>query len=473
MHVYRPAPGAFWRDKTEMCNAVAHAIDYPCTMVQVDADEMWDAGQLETIPALLASHARNSNEPSCAYFHCHFFLAPDLVTTSLGEYSHRSFEWLRAWQFRPGMQWIAHAPPTLAWRDVARGEWKALHGEACVGHEDTAAAGLAFSHHAYVTEEQVRFKEKFYGYDGALAQWRALSRSTERPVCVSKYLRWVSDVEGESASCKTWADSLDRAAIVPHVAAVPMITRPEREKLLREQIAAFESNATVKPRAPRASLDARRKRSLGVEPLAHGHTDPALACMPPSDAELESAVADEDSRKNHVVIDLVAFQLQPAANGGITRVWTHLLPAVVAELRAITTPFGLRVTLLDREPRSRKRAAGRRIAALARAVVDSFVFTDRFSLDIREVPLCVVRAGACRCSESNQWHPPWPSPTASRRCAGTRRISPRYRLMLTTICWRTCVRSWEQRLSSARRSLALRDGKRTGRSGTTRSSCMI
>eukprot|EP00968_Pinguiococcus_pyrenoidosus_P022162 scaffold3051_cov236-Pinguiococcus_pyrenoidosus.AAC.1 len=74
---------------------------------------------------------------------------------------------LRAFRLNPWRSiWVSHAPPQLL--ELRDGDWHRLPDLQCIRHEETAAVGLVFTHHAYVLEEQVRFKEAFYGYGGAV-----------------------------------------------------------------------------------------------------------------------------------------------------------------------------------------------------------------------------------------------------------------------------------------------------------------
>jgi len=41
-------------------------------------------------------------------------------------------------------------------------------------HEETEQLGLIFQHFAYVTPQQLRFKEQYYGYTNAASQWMEL-----------------------------------------------------------------------------------------------------------------------------------------------------------------------------------------------------------------------------------------------------------------------------------------------------------
>ncbi|MDR3627618.1 MAG: hypothetical protein P4L45_12325, partial [Ignavibacteriaceae bacterium] len=47
--------------------------------------------------------------------------------------------------------------------------------------------------YAYTTEEQLKFKEIYYGYSGALDKWKELNAQTDYPVCLKDYFDWVND----------------------------------------------------------------------------------------------------------------------------------------------------------------------------------------------------------------------------------------------------------------------------------------
>ena len=53
--------------------------------------------------------------------------------------------------------------------------------------------GLVFQHYAYATEAQIRFKESYYGYAGAVAQWRQLQQSEKFPQRLADHFAWVKD----------------------------------------------------------------------------------------------------------------------------------------------------------------------------------------------------------------------------------------------------------------------------------------
>lgn len=198
----------FWRDKIEMINTGIFSLERECILVQIDADELWTADQLielrymflqereenaevlgqtagpkdNDIPrdteaitnGVLASEYTRTHRVSgtggqerlnparkmrreCAYFDCHFFVGPNLVTVTEDGWGHnKSNEWLRAWIFRPSESlWLRHAPPELARYDEASG-WRLLIGDACISREVTRKRGLVFTHYAYALEEQVK-----------------------------------------------------------------------------------------------------------------------------------------------------------------------------------------------------------------------------------------------------------------------------------------------------------------------------
>lgn len=201
----------FWRDKIEMVNAAVFSMERECLLVQIDSDELWTADQLieirdmflqereqaaiarGNITGLNNKSAENNRDGrpndartsetseqgdasdgeeqrrsaptrkarECAYFDCHFFVGPNLVTVTEDGWGHStSSEWLRAWIFRPSESlWLRHAPPELARHGEASG-WRLLVGDACVSREETRQRGLVFTHYAYALEKQVWIEDQ-------------------------------------------------------------------------------------------------------------------------------------------------------------------------------------------------------------------------------------------------------------------------------------------------------------------------
>lgn len=187
--IYRPQPGKFWDGKREMVNAPLSAIGEQALLVQVDSDELWTVEQLERLSRAFAE----SPEKTAAFFFCHYFVGPELVIGTRNTYGNNSsYEWLRAWRFFPGSRWEAHEPPRLM-APLAGGRMIDLAAIRPFTHAETESMGLVFQHYAYVTEDQARFKESYYGYADAVTHWSKLQRCTDLPALVSSYLPWVKD----------------------------------------------------------------------------------------------------------------------------------------------------------------------------------------------------------------------------------------------------------------------------------------
>jgi len=156
---------------------------------EIDADEIWTAGQLAAGRKLFLDHPSKT----AALYWCWYFVGPDLVISTRNCYANNpQMEWLRTWRFRPGMRWAAHEPPVLV-EPLADGRYRSVAQVDPLLHAETEAAGLVFQHYAYATREQVRFKEDYYGYRGAVARWAALQAAEEFPVMLRDYFPWVRD----------------------------------------------------------------------------------------------------------------------------------------------------------------------------------------------------------------------------------------------------------------------------------------
>lgn len=189
--LYRKPHGAFWNGKLEMVNAPLANIREACLLWQVDSDELWETTQITTMHTMFAAEP----DKTAAFFCCHFYVGPDLVTTTVNTYGNNTgYEWLRCWRYEPGDQWKAHEPPALM-----RPERNTSGHLIDVGyikpflHSETAAANLVFRHYAYVLESQIRFKEKYYGYCGALQGWQNLQKQSDMPVMLRDFFPWVQD----------------------------------------------------------------------------------------------------------------------------------------------------------------------------------------------------------------------------------------------------------------------------------------
>ena len=187
--IYRKLNGAFWDGKLEMVNTPLKNINEECLLWQVDADELWTVEQICTMRSMFIQHP----DKTAAYYLCHYFVGENLVITTRNTYgNHTSYEWLRTWRFKPGFRWASHEPPRLC-QQTQNGQWIDVATMSPFMHEETKAQNLIFHHYAYVLEEQLRFKEVYYGYRNAVEQWKALQRESNFPVALKNYFAWVKD----------------------------------------------------------------------------------------------------------------------------------------------------------------------------------------------------------------------------------------------------------------------------------------
>jgi glycosyltransferase involved in cell wall biosynthesis len=165
-----------WPGKTAMFNAMLQYCDRPGVLMQVDSDELWTASQIGTIASMF------QNDHDCAYFQCDYRVGPNLRTVTIGAYGNNPGEWLRAWRYVPGMRFQSHEPPVFGAGPINP-----------FSFGNTKDRGLLFLHQAYATEKQVAFKEQYYGYTGAVEQWRRLQANTKWPARLKDFLPWSDD----------------------------------------------------------------------------------------------------------------------------------------------------------------------------------------------------------------------------------------------------------------------------------------
>ncbi|MEZ0274878.1 MAG: glycosyltransferase [Roseimicrobium sp.] len=201
--IHRPPSGRLWDGKLEMVSEPIKHIFEDCILWEIDADELWTTTQLEEGRKMFLEHP----ERGAAMFWCDYFVGEHLVIASRHCYTQNpEQDWQRAWNFQPGMKWLKHEPPTLChkaidgtWRDVAKGR--------IFTQAETEARGLVFQHFAYATESQVAFKEKYYGYAGAIAAWERLQAARQYPLLLRDFFPWVTD--------HTEVDTIARRNVVP------------------------------------------------------------------------------------------------------------------------------------------------------------------------------------------------------------------------------------------------------------------
>jgi glycosyltransferase involved in cell wall biosynthesis len=343
-----------WADKLQMINTAVHSISEPGALFQVDADELWTTESIVASYKLLFGNGTGAQSrlPSlqCIRVHCHFFISPNLVTISRNGYGHsNAYEWTRVWHFHPGDSFGSHAPPVLLHRSSndqggiwnlvggeehgleSRGEivlqyssavpttgnrFLATRGVRCLSPEAAARAGIGFTHYAYVLEEQVKFKEDFYGYEGATEAWRRLSNISEGsgqsdlPVRLYEYFPWLTEENLAAATrerfAATLADLPEKSPIARNVPIVPM-------PMLQQTVEA--------------------------SPAQSGTAEPSKAPLPSSEFV--------------TVLDTVILQRQMFAPRGIARVWRSLLPllpnSIIRALKGRRDKMSLNLVLLARQ----------------------------------------------------------------------------------------------------------------------------
>ena len=184
--IYRKARGEFWQGKTEMVNRPLSSVPEECLLWQLDGDELWTPNQISRVCTLFLENPHKT----AAWYWCHFFVGEHKVITSRGGYANNpGIEWLRTWRYHRGAQFSSHEPPLLV--DESSGESEDVGTQDPFTHQETEADGLTFQHYAYVLESQLDFKQRYYGYAGAVEQWKRLQTHQDLPLELDQFLPWV------------------------------------------------------------------------------------------------------------------------------------------------------------------------------------------------------------------------------------------------------------------------------------------
>lgn len=164
-----------WESKDAMVNEVTINLKEPCILFELDVDELYHPEQISRIVALFESEAVGAIRIPCRYW-----VGEKLVCEGENCWSNWPTEYERAWRWEPGMKMLTHEPPKPN-RYLGR----------IVERDEAKLYNLGFDHKAYVTEAQVRFKERYYNYTGLLDQWKALQRNQDWPVPLSRFFAHV------------------------------------------------------------------------------------------------------------------------------------------------------------------------------------------------------------------------------------------------------------------------------------------
>lgn len=167
----------FWDGKTEMCNSFMGKVQNSI-LVQIDVDEFWERDILHSMLDYSITYAAEF-DGMC--FKCRYFVGPNLILEGKNCYGDMYYEWNRLWVIRESTKFLMHEPPII-YRNMQRFKNKTL----------TEKNGWVFNHYAYVNENQLKFKEEYYNYAGALDQWNKLQKVEKMPVKLSDYFTWVN-----------------------------------------------------------------------------------------------------------------------------------------------------------------------------------------------------------------------------------------------------------------------------------------
>ena len=196
--VYRKNNGAFWDGKLEMVNAPLNSINEQVILFQIDVDEFWTINQIINLKNIY----QNNPNKTASFHYCNYFVGNELIITSKNTYGNNTnYEWLRTWRYKPGDKWAAHEPPILS--RLIDSQWIDLSKIDPFMHDITKYHGLEFQHFAYVLENQLLFKEFYYGYKDAKVKWKNLNSLQNFPVKLKEYFSWVND-EAVVDSCKKY-----------------------------------------------------------------------------------------------------------------------------------------------------------------------------------------------------------------------------------------------------------------------------
>ncbi|MCK4498885.1 glycosyltransferase family 9 protein [Candidatus Babeliales bacterium] len=165
-----------WPSKLEMVSSCLPYIKESCLLWQIDVDEFYP---VPTIMRLHRMFMDNPDKTAAAPFF-YSFISKNKYTVSEGTWgSHR---YARIWRYDPGCKWLSHEPPVL----VASDGLDLMKVKPFGADELT---DLRYYHYNYVTEDQIRFKETYYGYKGLFIAWSALQKQRGK-VKVSDYFMW-------------------------------------------------------------------------------------------------------------------------------------------------------------------------------------------------------------------------------------------------------------------------------------------
>lgn len=163
-----------WASKDAKINAaidIVKTLTDSCFLWEIDCDEQWTIEQMEYAEKELILQRGKTG-----VFLCDFYVGKNLLAK--GEWGEGKLEpYRRLWNWQ-GEYYETHEPPRLAG-----------------GNGKEVLLSPRFNHYAYYFEEDVAFKDAFYGdHKGILDKWRQLQTETQFPQPLSRLLpplgRW-------------------------------------------------------------------------------------------------------------------------------------------------------------------------------------------------------------------------------------------------------------------------------------------
>jgi hypothetical protein len=159
VHIVRSNNG-FWSSKDEQVNAAIAKIkeitDH-CMLWQVDIDEQWTLEQIITAETELQ---KNGGKTGC--FLCNYYVGKEQIV--YGEWGEGKIEpYRRLWNWS-GEDFASHEPPKL-------------NGD----NNPRFLLTPRFNHYSYYFDEDVKFKEAYYGnYEGLYNRWQNIQQNRGR-----------------------------------------------------------------------------------------------------------------------------------------------------------------------------------------------------------------------------------------------------------------------------------------------------
>lgn len=158
--VYVPSTG-FWNSKDEQVNrAVAEVrkITDRCFLWEIDADEQWEPEAMDA-----AEKELRSTRSKAGTFRADCHIGKNLM--AIGEWGEaQTYGYTRLWDWQ-GEDFICHEPPVI---------------EGMLG-KDPAMLSPRFRHYNYYFENDVEFKNQWYGgHEGILERWKLVNSLDKR-----------------------------------------------------------------------------------------------------------------------------------------------------------------------------------------------------------------------------------------------------------------------------------------------------